>query len=266
MRRGMVEAMPSPFPGMDPYLERADLWPNVHNSLMAALRDDLAPRLRPRYFVGLEERAVLAVADDAAIGTRPDLAVGETAPEAGALHEAGLIYEVPVAVTVLLPDYVRLGYLELRTAADDRIVTVVELLSPFNKRSGEGWDDYTRKRGQVLASAVHLVEIDLLRAGQRMALARPVAQADYRILVSAWETRPRADLYAFDVTSPIPSFPLPLLPDDMPARVDLGAILHAVYDRAGFDLRLDYRRDAEPPLRPQAAAWADALLRAAGLR
>ena len=69
--------MSTPFPGMDPYLERASLWPNVHNSLIVALRDDLAPRLRPRYYVAVEERTVRLTPEDLAFTVRPDVAVAE---------------------------------------------------------------------------------------------------------------------------------------------------------------------------------------------
>ena len=258
--------MPSPFPGMDPYLERASLWPNVHNSLITALRDDLAPRLRPRYFVGVEERAVLAIEDDDASATRPDVTVATTPPEAGGIQEAAAAYAVPAPIVVLLPDTVRLVYLEVRTTDGDRLVTAIELLSPFNKRPGRGRQSYERRRGRILASGAHLVEIDLLRAGRPMPLANPIPATDYRILVSPAPERPRATLYAFDLTQPIPPIPVPLLPGDEPPRVDLGAVLHALYDRAGYDLRIDYRSGPEPPLRTDVRAWVDDLLREHGLR
>ena len=82
----------------------------------------------------------------------------------------------------------------------------------------------------------------------------------YRILVSRGDHRPNATLYAFGVRQAIPLFPLPLKPADHEPRVDMGQLLHDLYDRASYDLRLDYREEAVPPLAGEDAAWADALL------
>jgi hypothetical protein len=233
---------------------------------MTALRDDLAPRLRPRYFVGVEEQAVLAIQDDDASATRPDVTVATTPPEAGQIRDTATAYIVPAPITVLLPDTVRLVYLEVRTANGDRLVTAIELLSPFNKRPGTGRQAYERKRQRLLADGANFVEIDLLRGGLPMPIAAPIPRTDYRMLVSPASERPRATLYAFDVTQPVPPVPVPLLPGDEPPLVDLGALRHGLYDRAGYDLRIDYRSEPEPPLRADVRAWLDALLHEQGLR
>ena len=128
--------MPTPFPGMDPYLERPDLWPNVHSSIIVAVRDDLAPRLRPKYYVAVEERLVHTAGDDVLFGMRPDVAATQQAT----LREVVATYAAtprgPALVEVPLPDFITEAYLELRTVEDDRVVTVFELLSPTNKRPG----------------------------------------------------------------------------------------------------------------------------------
>ena len=250
--------MPTPFPGMDPYLERPDLWPNVHSRLIVAIAEDLAPRLRPKYYVAVEERLVHTAGDDVLFGMRPDVA----ATQRTTLREAVAIYagtpRGPATVEVPLPDIITEAYLELRTVEDDRVVTVLELLSPTNKRPGRGRAEYELKCLVLLGTATHLVEVDLLRADAPLPLVTPPTPADYRILVSRSHTRPLADLYAFSVRDPIPTVPIPLLPEDEEPSLDLNHLLHALYDRAGFDLRIDYGAPAVPPLTAADAAWAAA--------
>lgn len=257
--------MPTPFPGMDPYLERASLWPDVHNGLIAALRDHLAPQLRPRYFVSIEERTYTVAPDDMAFAGRADVAVVER--RIGETREA-MLPEAPGVVTVEVPlrDEVRETFLEVRSTSDERVVTVLEILSPANKRAGSGREQYSEKRLGIFSTRTHMVEIDLLRAGEPMPVRGWDGRSDYRILVSRGDRRPSARLLPFSMRQPIPSFALPLLRGDDEPQVDLGGLLHALYDRAGYDLRLNYRAGAEPPLAGDDAAWADDLLRGAGLR
>lgn len=257
--------MSSPFPGMDPYLERASLWPDVHNGLIAAIRDQLAPLLRPRYFVAIEERTYAVTPADMLFAGRADVAVVERVSGDGSVmlegEEAGV-----VTVEVPLRDEVRETFLEVRSAANERVVTVLEILSPTNKRAGDGREQYLEKRLGIFATRTHLVEIDLLRMGEPMPVRGWSGQSAYRLLVSRGDRRPSARLMPFSVRQPIPCFVLPLLHDDAEPEVDLGGILHALYDRAGYDLRLNYHTEAEPPLEGGDVAWADTLLREAGLR
>lgn len=258
--------MRTPFPGMDPYLEQPESWQGFHNSLIAALVLDLAPRLRPRYYVATEERTYLDAPDRSTFIGRPDLNVlGSALQEA---RRAWPVEPAPGVVRVVLPvpDHVREAYLEIRQTGSNEVVTVLELLSPSNKRPGEGRRQYEQKRLMLFGSLTNLVEIDLLRAGEPMPMRGDGRGSHYRILVSRARQRPSGDLYAFNVRQPIPDFPLPLLPDDEEPRVELNRILHDLYERAGYDLRIDYRRDPSPPLAGEDAAWADALLRQAGLR
>ena len=102
----------------------------------------------------------------------------------------------------------------------------------------------------------NLVEIDL--APRRRADA-PGSQADSNRLPDPGPSRgdaPRAKLYTFNVRQPIPAIPIPLLPEDAEPELDLGAVLHALYDRARFDLRLNYAKPPVPPLSEADAAWA----------
>ncbi len=250
--------MKSPFPGMDPYLEHPALWPDVHNSLISAIRDDLSAKVAPRYYVGLERRAYLVSPDDLVLVGRPDIALIPT----GSFQPRRTLPLADVAVLevdVPMSDEVSENFLEIHEVKTGNLVTIMELLSPANKLLGQGRREYEEKRAQVFRSRTNLIEIDLLRAGEPMpVIGRPV-QSDYRILVSRGTQRPRARLYAFNLRQPIPTFHIPLLPGDTEPEVDLGHILHALYERARFDLRLDYTIPPVPPLSAEDALWASTL-------
>jgi len=252
--------MRPPFPGMDPYLEHPALWPDVHNSLCTAIRDAIVPLVAPRYYVAVERRTYVLKPDDVALIGISDVAVlTPPATEArGPQAPAGVaVLEVDVPMT----DEVGENFLEVHDVSTGTLVTSLELLSPVNKLHGQRRQDYEQKRDHVFRSRTNLVEVDLLRAGEPMLVLRRRVRSDYRILISGGAQRPRAQLYAFGLRQPIPVIPLPLLPGDDEPPVDLGAILHALYDRARFDLRLDYTRPPVPPLADDDAAWAREILR-----
>jgi len=242
---------------MDPYLEHPDLWPDVHNRLIAALGDELSPILRPRYYVALEERTYLEPGELALV-SRPDLTVVRRSGPSEPGQESR---RTPAVVEVELPiaEPVRETYLEVRSVPAGEVVTVIELLSPSNKRAGTGREVYLEKREVVLSTRTSLVEVDLLRGGEPMPARGAAVSCDYRILVSRPHRRPKADLIAFGVRDPIPKFPLPLRRGEEEPMVDLGRVLHALYDRASYDLRIDYPREAVPPLPAPDAEWASGL-------
>jgi hypothetical protein len=253
---------------MDPYLEQPGMWPNVHNSLIVALRDDLAPRLRPRYYVALEERIVQLSSDDLLFVARPDVAVVHPAQRSEhALPVATTQAAEALTVEVPLPDEVRDVYLEIRTTDTDQVITVVELLSPTNKLVGAGRQQYERKRLELFGTLTHVVEVDLLRAGPSMPVRGGAQQPGYRILVSRAPQRPKAELFVFGIQHPIPDFSLPLQEGEDEPVVGFNQMLHTLYDRAGYDLRIDYTHQPPPPeLSSTDAAWLDARLKAAGMR
>ena len=257
--------MPSPFPGMDPYLEHPTLWPGVHNGLIAMLQLALAPQLRPRYYVALEERIYVTESEQRTFVGRPDVAV-VASPETELMPQSTPSESSALAVRVPLPDEVRETYLEVREAGTDYVITVLEVLSPTNKRPGRGRRLYEDKRMEVFTTRSHLVEVDLIRSGEPMPLIDHGRVSDYRILVSRGDCRPNAILYPFGVRQPIPAFPLPLKANDQEPMVDIGQLLHDLYDQASYDLRIDYTGDPDPPLPSAEAAWADQLLRQKGLR
>lgn len=245
--------MPTPFPGMDPYLERPDLWPNVHSSLIVALRDDIAPKLRPHYYVSIEERTyLLEPGGGLAFSTYPDAAViGEATPTYQAAGDDSQVIEVELP----MPEEIRETYLEIRDGNDDkRVITVIEILSPTNKRPRRGRELYEQKRLTLLGTKTHLVELDLLRAGESPAM-RGDPGSHYHILISRWQERPTATLLPFSIRQPIPIIDVPLQEGDNEPVVDVGRLLHELYDRAGYDLRIDYSDEPEPPLTAEDQTW-----------
>ena len=231
---------------MDPWLERPGSWQGLHNTLIAALRLRLGPLLRPRYYVALEERTYLAEPEELVFVGRPDITVrgrGGDGPRTKASTKT-----TAVTVRVPIPDQVRETYLEIRDVAAGEVVTVLELLSPSNKRKGRGRRIYVHKRNIILGTMTNLVEVDLLRAGEPMPLVGEAPSSQYRILVSRDERRPRAELYPFSVRDPIPRFRLPLKRGDAEPEIDLRAVLDEVYDSAGYDLLIDYSKAPVPPL------------------
>ncbi|WP_017716869.1 DUF4058 family protein [Kamptonema formosum] len=261
--------MPSPFPGMNPYLEHPAVWPKVHKRLIVALADLLAPQLRPKYIVDIEDRIYQSSGEDSIFVGIPDVTVQRPLtsrnPTVSNVAVAAPPAQ-PVTVAIPIPETVREDYLQIRDVATNEVVTALEVLSPKNKRSGEGRRKYELKRQRVLGSLTNLVEIDLLRAGEPMPVLNNDTQSDYRILVSRGDRRPLADLYAFNLRDAIPCFPLPLRAGDREPVVDLKALLDLVYDRGSYDLRIDYRSEPVPALSEADAGWADALLREQGCR
>lgn len=246
--------MPSPFPGMDPYLEHPSACPNVHHRLMTEIADNLAPQLLPKYQILIEERIYQVDGQDSILVGVPDLAVQQLRPEATTATTAVATPE-PLTVTLSMPETVRQGYLEIREIATGQVITVIEVLSPINKRAGKGRLDYENKRALILSSGTNLVEIDLLRQHLPMPIQDDLARSHYRILISPAQKRPQADLYAFNLRDRIPRFALPLRWTETSPILDLKQLLDGIYDRSGYGYVIDYTQPAVPPLSAADAAW-----------
>src|SRR5262249_10000496 len=162
--------MPSPFPGMNPFLEQDRAWNDFHESFMPAARDAIAAQVRPHFIAKINEHLFIhEMPDDPRrFAGRADVSV--TPPPfapADAVPSAATV-AAPARVRLPAVDRERLSFLEIRDRDGWQLVTVIELLSPTNKYAGPDREQYLAKRRELLASAVHFVEIDLLRGGPRM--------------------------------------------------------------------------------------------------
>ncbi|MGK7875705.1 MAG: DUF4058 family protein [Xenococcaceae cyanobacterium] len=259
--------MPSPFPGMDPYLEHPELWSEVHHRLISAIAIAIESNLSRKYRVAIEKRTYLSDGEDSVLVGIPDVSVfsQKSIPTPSATATLPAQSEA-VTVVLPMPEEVREGYLEIREVQTGKVVTVIEILSPTNKRAGKGREAYETKRQDVLSSRTHLVEIDLLRGGKPMRILSEIPKTDYRILIARGNRRPCGQLYGFSVRQEIPKFVLPLQSGDTEPLVDLQRLLAEVYEQARFDMTVDYSIEPVPPLKEEDKAWAEALLGKKGLR
>ena len=195
--------MPSPFPGMDLYLE-GSLWGSVHTQLSVEIARQLTPRLLPKYVALTEKRFVVAVADAAETPSTPGMARSRY-PNAGVVRGRGAaggpaasgpaMAPPPLRLVTVMPEAVPHVTVEIVEAGSRRLVTAIEVLSPTNKR-GDGREEYLRRRRPYLLSDVHLMEIDLLRTGERVPMRQPLPSVPYFVLVSRAETRPVTEVLA----------------------------------------------------------------------
>ncbi len=250
--------MGNPFPGMNPYLEQPELWHQVHNRLIVAIADDLTPQIAPKYRVSIEERVYTSVDDVLLVGIADVAVANRNTTETGATLTTAKLAE-PRKVKVPMPEQVIERFLEVKSTQNREVVAVIEVLSPKNKRSKEGRAVYESKRQKILASATNLVEIDLLRLGEALPILG-ATDTDYRILVSRSDRRPDADLYSFDLPDPIPVFPVPLHPGELEPVIDLQKLLNEIYERARFDLAINYSQVLKPALPSEQEAWVKEIL------
>lgn len=250
--------MPSPFPGMNPYLEQRDVWQDFHQSFIPCLREILCEQVRPNYFVKVEEQVFVHEVAGGGGGFlgRPAAVVLESrarnrlpAQTAGTALAAPVLARLPAAV-----DLLRHSYLEVRDRRGHDLITVIELLSPSKKWPGPDREQYLAKRLRVLSSSVHLVEIDLLRGGPRLPL-EGMAACDYCVIVSRAEDRPQVGLWPIRLRERLPPIPIPLRAPDPHAEVDLQKALDRVYDAAGYADYI-YQGFPDPPLGAEDAPWA----------
>lgn len=264
--------MDVPFPGMDPYLERASLWPDVHHRIITAICDRLQARIAPGYIAQITPYVALEQIEIASPRRAlvPDVGVYERDEGPGAAVAVAAIDAPPMLGAALMAVPTRYARIEIRAINDETLVTAIELLSPVNKRPGaDAADAYEQKRQELFMSRVHLLEIDLLRGGRRPALARPDPLPDdpYFVFLSRAERWPEIAIWPCALQKPLPTVAVPLRRPDPDVPLPLTTILHQVYRNARYDLQIDYGAPPPPPeLRPDAAAWLDAQLRERGLR
>jgi hypothetical protein len=253
---------------MDPYLEASHLWPDVHASLISAIRDQIQAQIVPRYVAVITPYVAFESLEIASVRMAvPDVGIYDRGAPGGS-EPAAAITPAPLDIPAVMEVPTRYGRVEVRTVHDEVLVTAIELLSPANKRPGpEGADAYEKKRQELFRSDAHLLEIDLLRAGRRPRLARPLPDTPYAIFLSRAERRPHINVWPLALRTPIPVVPVPLRYPDADVPLDLNRALQQIYASARYDVQVDYRRPPPAPDLPaDDAAWLDALLRERGLR
>ncbi|MDB5388128.1 MAG: uncharacterized protein JWM11_3774 [Planctomycetaceae bacterium] len=245
--------MPSPFPGMDPYLEGDD-WTSFHTYLATEIARQLTPLLRPKYIALPEKRFDLIDQETFAIESiYPDVAVAGVDLK-GSDHADGPIIAAPYLMATIMDESVPHTWVEIRDTGRRQLITTIEILSPGNKR-GRGREEYLDKRNRLLRSPSHLVEIDLLRRGSRLPMKDKLPPGAYYIFVSRAESRPMVQVWPVALQDSLPTIPVPLIVGDADVPLDLQAAINTVYDLSGFDLVLDYSQPPPPTLSADQAAW-----------
>ncbi len=256
--------MPSPFPGMNPYIENADVWEDFHLRFIAHAADRLAAQAGEAYIVKGETRLILheLSAEERKHFGAADIGIVAPGP---AVPRVGVAAYDPPRLRLPLPavEVVKERLLKIVDRRSRQVVTVVEVLSPSNKTPGPERDAYLAKRNTLTRAGVNLVEIDLRRGGRRAAPPE-VPPCDYAMLVARARNRLEAEVWTGGLREPLPRLPIPLAETDPDLVLDLKAVLEETYDRGRYSHHV-YHAAPEPPLAPADAAWAAELLGAAGL-
>jgi hypothetical protein len=243
---------------MDPFLELH--WRDVHHSLIQYTRDSLQPQLPPDLCARIDERVFLETGGEQGRHFYPDVAVSrypQTAYEPMTIREGGGGVVEPI---VFEAEEITEGFIEIRESRGGKLITVIEFLSPTNKRSGGGQEEYLQKQREILSSDANLVEIDLVRGGRRvLALAESrmpaEAQAAYLACISPGGRRGRRELFVMPLRSALPTLPIPLRQSDAPVKLDLQELVDRAY-LSGRYHTLDYSLELDPPLAGAERSWA----------
>ena len=260
--------MPSPFPGMDPYLENRAIWPDIHLRLINHISEALQPQVRPKYIARISERIEVAEFGKSYV---PDILIVEPPrePVAAVVQGGVLVADEPQTIG-LLDEERHVPFIEIIYRETGNVVTLIEVLSPANK-VGDGREKYLQKQNALLDSHVNLVEIDLLSVGLATTLARKLTIDNppdwrYMISISRAHERSRLQVYAVPLHQRLPRCRIPLRMADADVVLDLPAVFTRCYDVGGYDLLIDYTQAPPVALGDAEAQWLTALLAEKGLR
>jgi hypothetical protein len=227
--------MPSPFPGMDPYLEDDGLWAAFHHQLITCLHQTLLPGLVDRYRARVGQRHYTT--------------------------------EQPLFTSVVREEHHE-EFIEIRQRSDGRMITLIDVVSPGNKSTESGRRAYLEKRAEAKASGANLVEIDLLLQGQPLLeYSRDgLPEWDYAVTVTKATHPDRFEIYTVTMQKRLPRFRLPLSGDDRDTVVDMHVMFSRCYDQGSFASKIDYQRDPGVALSPEDRRWLADLLKQQRLR
>ena len=259
--------MPSPFPGMDPYLEHRARWPDLHHRLISYASEYLRPRLHPKYIARIHERIEISPLAKMSHSVAAVVQLPRQLPAAQA-DSGALVADVPQTIRVLDEER-RVPYIQVIVVATGGLVTQIEVLSPASK-FGWGRDQYLQVQDEILNQPVNLVEVDLL-SKQTATFARHfevIAPQDWRYIISISrpQVRTSVEVYPIPLRDRLPRCVIPLLPEDDDAVLDLPAVLTRSYEVGGYDLLLDYSKPPPVSLSKAEEEWMEALLLDKGLR
>ena len=271
--------MPSPFPGMDPYLEAPHIWPDFHDRFAGQISTILNAVLPAPYYARLEMRPEVGVMEDESPRRRivPDVAVVRPpvpSPSGVAVLDAPRRTKSPTFA--VQSELTRHAFVEVRDAEQGhRLITLIEIVSPSNKREGKDRQAYLRKQLEVLESDASLVELDLLRTGERLladvlveqAVARRRPVPDYLVLVNrAWERSgplSAVEVYPVLLGEPLPCIGVPLREGQEETLLDLQYAFQHAYDGGPYRRgAVNYDQPPQPPLPGEWAKWAEERVRA----
>jgi hypothetical protein len=256
---------------MDPYLEAC--WRDVHAHLIIYACDQLQDHLPPDLRARVEERVFVETPEGPGRSMYPDLRVIERGRNGPSAPTAAGSVAIAEPLILDLPDEpVTQTFIEIVDArTGGRVITVLEVLSLANKQPGPGRELYLHKQQQLKEGGVTLVEIDLLRAGQRTGIVAPEYvppshRTPYRVYVRRGWQPAKVGVYRLPLRERLLTIGVPLREADADVPLDLQALIEQCYRNGRYEGDLDYRREPEPPLAPEDAAWADELLRQQGRR
>ena len=266
--------MKSPFPGMDPYIESHGLWGDFHGHLIEKIYEQIADAAPERDFVRAGKRSYHVLIESEGKDEHPFIPdVKITAAESGkkpkkkssgvAVAES-TTEEGPLTLRNFIAEEHRESFVEIYEKDPEvHLVTTIEVLSPSNKRPGtEGWEQYQSKRQSTLLGGVNLVEIDLLRGGQRPPMLDPWPNSPYTLLVARGPFRyQRCKVWRASFQRPLPEIPVPLDHPDADVPLRLQPMIETIYKRSRYGGSIDYTKPLKPPLRGAEAAWMKACLR-----
>jgi hypothetical protein len=235
---------------MDPFIESRRIWSDFHLDLAAEIRAYLNARIQPGYYataVTYVTYEVIEIAQSEPRAVSPDVSVWRTDLRVP-MPSAMMVIDPPAVQSMVpLEVAVRLARVEVHEAGTDTLVTAIEILSPINKRPGRERQKYLRKRRELLRSEVHVMELDLLRGGERSPLETALPPAPYYATLARADHRPHVDVWPMQLAARLPVLPVPLSTPDPDVPLDLGTIVSAVYERGGYATRIDYRQPVPPP-------------------
>jgi hypothetical protein len=263
--------MPSPFPGLDPFIEAQDRWHSFHTAFIAASAESLNDRLPGNYYATVEERVLLDASDPHDPSLRkifhrlgPDAAIQQSESRHPAVAdpdgEVATLSPRTIPQSIVTLDQPTQKLVEIRGQPNHELVTTIELLSPSNKRAGDDRTAYLAKRVDLLRHGVNIVDLDLLLNGQRLPLLEPLPDGDFHAFVTRALQHHDCLVYSWSVRDVLPTISIPLKDDERDVTLNLQSVFQRVYDRNRYPLQIRYDQPIPSALSEQDRQWVAALI------